>query len=142
MIDKSLNIPGFSLHHIGVAVFDIEATSSFYEATGWERVVKTTFDPCQNVKACFYSKTGFPTIELIEAVDEKSPIIKILSKTGVGPYHFCYGVDNMENAIVELKKMKFMLTGRPVPSTGMPGRKVCFLFNKNYGLIELVENKK
>lgn len=132
---------GFSFHHVGVAVFSIEESSRFYELMGFTRSVETAYDPCQNVKACFYSKEGFPTIELIEGVDEKSPMNNILSKTGVSPYHFCYGVDNMDEAIIQLKGLRFMPTGRPVPSTGMPGRKVCFLFNRNYGLIELVENR-
>lgn len=135
-----LDLPGFSFHHIGVAVNDIETTAQFYDLTGWVRIIETSYDTCQNVRACFYSKDGFPTVELIEAVDETSPMTKILAKTGVGPYHFCYGVDNMEDSIKKLKSLRFMPTSRPVPSTGMPGRRVCFLYNRNYGLIELVEN--
>ncbi len=136
------NIKGFSFHHIGMAVFNIEETAKFYESTGWQRVVETKYDPCQNVRACFYGNPGFPTIELIETVDENSPINKLLAKSGVGPYHLCYGVDDMESAIKTLRtEMRFMLTSRPVPSTGMPGRKVCFLYSRNYGLIELVENE-
>lgn len=136
----TLDLSGFSFHHIGIAVHDIEATAKFYEATGWERTVETSYDPCQNVRACFYSKIGFPTVELIEAVDEASPMTKILNKTGVSPYHLCYGVDNIEESIKKLKSLRFMPTGRPVPSTGMIGRRVCFLYNRDYGLIELVEN--
>lgn len=136
-----LNIPGLSFHHIGIAVRNIEETAQFYERTGWTRVVETAFDPCQNVRACFYGREGFPLMELIEAVDEKSPMVKILEKSGVGPYHCCYGVDDIESSVKELKKLKFMQTGRSVPSTGMPGRRVCFLYNKDFGLIELVENK-
>lgn len=137
-----LDLPGFSFHHIGVAVHDIEATAQFYDLTGWTRIIETSYDPCQNVRACFYSKDGFPTVELIEAVDETSPMTKILDKTGVGPYHFCYGVDNMEDSIKKLKSLRFMPTSRPVPSTGIPGRRVCFLYNRNFGLIELVENHR
>lgn len=142
MIQFPLDIKGFSFHHIGLAVFKIEDTAKFYEATGWQRIVETAFDPCQNVRACFYAKQGFPTTELIEAVDEKSPIRKILSKSGVGPYHYCFAVDNLQEAISQLRSLKFIPTGKPVPSVGMPGRKVCFLYNMNYGLIELVESEK
>lgn len=137
------NLSGFSFHHIGIACFSIEETAKFYEATGWSRVRDITLDPCQNVNVCFYAKPGFPLTELIECTDENSPVNGILSKSGVSPYHCCYGVDDIEEAIATLKKkLRFMPTGAPVPSTGMPGRKVCFLYNRNFGLIEIVENRK
>lgn len=136
-----LDIEGFRFHHIGVAVNDIEITSKFYEATGWQRTIETAYDPEQNVRACFYTQKGFPKIELIEGVDDNSPTNKILAKSGVSPYHICYGVDDISDAIRQLKMLRFMPTGRPVPSVGMPGCKVCFLYNREYGLIELVENE-
>lgn len=136
-----LNLPGFTFHHVGIAVRNINKTAAFYESTGWKRVVDTFVDKCQNIKACFYSQEGFPLMELIEAVDEYSPMVKILEKSGVGPYHCCYGVDDIEKSVNELKKIKFMQISRLAPSAGMPGRRVCFIYGKDFGLIELVENR-
>lgn len=136
-----LNLPGFLFHHIGIAVRDINKTAAFYERTGWQRVVEIFEDPCQNIRGCFYSRDGFPLIELIEAVDEKSPMVKILERSGVGPYHCCYGVDDIEGAVTELKKLKFMQISSLVPSIGIHGRRVCFIYGKDFGLIELVENR-
>lgn len=136
----NFGLKGLTLHHVGVAVYSIVETAPIYEGLGYYLSSETKFDPIQNVRACFYSKEGLPTVELIEAVDESSPMYKILQKSGVGPYHFCYGVDNLEESISILRKNRFMPISKVVPATGMPGKNICFMFNRNFGLIELVEN--
>nr|WP_314779289.1 VOC family protein [uncultured Treponema sp.] len=80
-----------------------------------------------------------PMIELIEPIDETSPVYKILQKSGVTPYHICYEVENISDTITELKREKFIPLSKPVEAVAMSNKKVCFLFNKNIGLIELVE---
>jgi len=130
-------------HHIGIAVFNIEETAPFYIMQGYSKS-QTVYDPIQNVHICFLSyPTGdgskMPLIELIEPVDEKSPVYKILQKNGVTPYHICYEVESISDTITELKREKFILLSKPVEAVAMSNKKVCFLFNKNIGLIELVE---
>lgn len=134
------NLKGLKLHHVGVAVHSIEKTAQIYENLGYFLSGETKFDPIQNVRACFYCKNGFPTIELIEAVDETSPMSKILKKNGAGPYHFCYGVDDIGESIKILRANRFLPVSKVVPATGMPGKNICFMYNQNFGLIELVEN--
>lgn len=130
-------------HHIGIAVFNIEETAPFYIMQGYSKS-QTVYDPIQNVHICFLSyPTGdggkMPLIELIEPVDEKSPVYKILQKNGVTPYHIYYEVENISDTITELKREKFIPLSKPVEAVAMSNKKVCFLFNKNIGIIELVE---
>lgn len=125
-------------HHIGVAVKDINATASVYEQGGYKRS-SSVFDPIQNVNICWLTKDGAPTVELLAPVDEKSPVNKTLEKVGVSPYHCCYIVDNVENAASELRKQKYIMVSKPAEAVAFCGSRVCFLFNKNMGLIELVE---
>ena len=125
-------------HHIGVAVKSIEETAAVYVAGGYKRS-ETTFDPKQNVNICWLTKEGMPVVELLEPVDEASPINKILEKNGVTPYHTCYIVDDIEQAVKELRKMKYVVVSKPIEAVAIHGCKVSFLFNKNVGLIELVE---
>ena len=73
-------------------------------------------------------------------VDENSPVNRTLDKMGVTPYHCCYSVDDMEGAIARLKKIKFVPLIKAVEACAIGGRRVCFLFNKKVGLIELVES--
>ncbi len=125
-------------HHIGVAVKDIEATAPMYEQGGYKRS-SSIFDPIQNVNICWLTKKGMPTVELLAPVDEKSPVNKTLEKVGVSPYHCCYVVDNLEDACAELRKQKYIMVSKPAEAVAFCGSRVCFLFNKNVGLIELVE---
>ena len=131
-------LASFRFHHIGVAVKEIDATASVYEQGGYRRSV-SIFDPIQNVNICWLTKEGMPTVELLAPVDEKSPVNKTLEKVGVSPYHCCYVVDNIEAAAAELKKQRYIMVSKPAEAVAFYGSRVCFLFNKNVGLIELVE---
>lgn len=128
----------FKFHHIGIACFDIEKTSAIYLTAGYCKS-ETRYDPNQNVFICFLSKEGMPTIELLAPKDETSPVAQTLKKSGVTPYHFCYEVEDISDAVVRLRKMKYILFTPVVEACAIENRKVCFLMNKNIGLIELVE---
>ena len=125
-------------HHIGVAVKDIDKTAAVYVQGGYSQSV-TTFDSIQNVNICWLTKEGMPTVELLAPVDETSPVCKTLEKNGVTPYHTCYIVENIEQAMAVLRKMKYVAVSKPEVAPAISNCKVCFLFNKNVGLIELVE---
>lgn len=131
-------LKSLKFHHIGFATKDIDATASVYEEGGYLRS-RTIFDPIQNVNICWLTKNGTPTVELLAPVDEKSPVNKTLEKVGVSPYHCCYVVDNLEDACSDLRKQKYIMVSKPAEAVAFCGSRVCFLFNKNVGLIELVE---
>ena len=76
-----------------------------------------------------------PLIELLAPIDEKSPVNKTLEKMGVSPYHCCYSVDNLDDAIVKLKKQKYIPLFKPVAACAMGNKKICFLFNKKGPII-------
>lgn len=131
-------LKSFRFHHIGVAVKDLNATASVYEQGGYKRS-QSVFDPVQNVNICWLTRDGAPIVELLAPVDEKSPVNKTLEKVGVSPYHCCYVVDNLEEAVSELRKQRYIVVSNPAQAVAFCGSRVCFLFNKNIGLIELVE---
>lgn len=125
-------------HHIGVAVNDIEATASVYEQGGYHRS-SSIFDPVQNVNICWLTREGYPIVELLAPVDESSPVCKTLEKNGVTPYHTCYIVENIEEAALKLRKLRYVMVSKPAEAVAFRGSRVAFFFNKNIGLIELVE---
>lgn len=131
-------LPKFKFHHIGVAVKDIDVTAPIYEQGGYKRSA-SILDPIQNVIICWLTKEGMPTVELLAPVDETSPVNKTLEKNGVTPYHTCYVVENIEEAVAQLRKQKYVMFSKPAEAVALCGSRVCFLFNKNVGLIELVE---
>jgi methylmalonyl-CoA/ethylmalonyl-CoA epimerase len=124
-------------HHIGIAVNCIEITKKYYEDIGYHSS-SIIFDNKQHVNLCFLNKKDSPTIELVAPVDEKSPVVNILKKNGVTPYHTCYEVDNIELEIKKLKEQGYVMISKPKPAIAFNNRFICFLYNKNIGLIELL----
>ena len=127
-----------TFHHMGIACRDIAKSSAFYQSMGYN-VLPVIPDPLQHVKVCFMEKEGAPRVELLEPLDDKSPVLRILDAVGVSPYHTCYEVNNLQEAIAQLRQQRFMLVNGPVPACALENREIAFMFNKNYGLIELVE---
>lgn len=131
-------LDSLKFHHIGVAVRSIDETAALYENGGYKKS-SIVFDPVQNVNICWLTKKSMPIVELLEPVDENSPVNRTLEKNGVAPYHTCYIAEDLESAVKELRTMKYVVVSKPVAAVAFRGCRVCFLFNRNAGLIELVE---
>ena len=127
-----------AFHHIGIACRDIAKSQTFYLAMGYEPS-PVVDDPLQHVRVCFLDKKDAPRLELLEPLDDQSPVARTLVTAGVTPYHLCYEVHDIEAAITALRGQRFLLVNGPVPACAMGDRRVAFLFQKNTGLVELVE---
>ncbi|WP_316735177.1 VOC family protein [Pedobacter aquatilis] len=128
----------FKFHHIGYVTDSIENTSVFYINAGYQST-PVIEDSIQRVRICFLTKDGFPKIELIEPVDEKASVTKILKKNGVAPYHVCYEVDDIHKAFDELVDVQeYIPLFRPVEAIALENRLICYLYRKEVGFIELV----
>ncbi len=133
--------PQFAFHHIGIACHSIDKTKAFYVQMGYQASAVVD-DPLQHVRVCFLENGDkAPRIELLEPLDEQSPIARTLASTGVTPYHTCYEVADIEAAVAALRKQRFLLVSGPVPACAMEDRRIAFLYNKNTGLIEVVETQ-
>ena len=128
-------------HHIGIACRNISKTVAFYTSMGYA-ASPVVPDELQHVNVCFLDKEGAPRIELLEPLDEENPVARTLAAMGVSPYHMCYEVDDVNEAISALRRQRFILVSGPVAACAMQDRLIAFLFNKNTGLIELVESPK
>ena len=71
-----------SFDHIGIACRDIEKTKGFYLTMGY-RATATVEDPVQHVRICFLEKEGEPRLELLEPLDDQSPVLRTLTAVGV-----------------------------------------------------------
>ncbi len=128
-------------HHIGFAVNDIEKVKLEYIAGGYT-VSETVIEPIQKVYVAYARRAGFPTVELLQPLDETSPIVKILVKNGPTPYHVCYAVDDINKAIQDLRARKFMPLAKPIPGHGLDDALMAFLFKKDVGLVQLAQIKE
>ncbi|NMB08369.1 MAG: methylmalonyl-CoA epimerase [Tissierellia bacterium] len=127
--------------HIGIAVKNLEEALEFYENTLGMKCVETEIVEEQKVKVAFLP-IGDTEVELLESTEEDGPIAKFIEKRGEGIQHIAYRVDNIEEAIEELKSKGIRMIDEK-PRYGAGGAKIAFLHPKStFGvLIELCERE-
>lgn len=128
------------LAHIGVAVKDIAEVAKVY----------TEFLPLELASTSDVGelKTGFlpvgdTSIELVMSTTPEGIMAKYVEKKGEGVHHLAFEVDDVAQAIAELKAKGVPLTSDE-PRPGAHGSKVVFIHPKATRgvLIELVEYAK
>lgn len=128
--------------HIGVAVRSIEKALPFYTKTLGMKVMGSESVDSQQVKVAFIV-SGETKIELLEAMNEESPIAKFIEKRGEGIHHVAYSVSNIEESMKELADQGIELIDKK-PRAGAGGAKIAFLHPKSsHGVLtELCEKQK
>lgn len=126
--------------HIGIAVRSIEESLKFYEllglkAQGTEEVAE------QKVRVAFIP-IGDSEIELLESTAPDGPIARFIEKNGEGIQHIALQVDDIGQALSELKEKGLKLIDEE-PRYGAGGASIAFIHPKATGgiLLELSERK-
>ena len=78
-------------------------------------------------------------MELVADLDEGGPVSRILEKNGPTPYHTCYAVDSLTDAVSTLRSSGYRPVTRAIPAVAFGERLVQFLHHPDSGLVELVE---
>jgi len=125
--------------HIGVAVKSIEESLKFWEDTMGVKCVDVEEVEEQKVKTAFLPLKD-TEIELLEGTSEESPVSKFIEKKGEGIHHIALRVDNLEEALAELKEKGVRLIDEK-PRDGAGGCRIAFVHPKSTGgiLLELSE---
>jgi methylmalonyl-CoA/ethylmalonyl-CoA epimerase len=129
------------IDHLGIAVNSIEeAKKLFHDILGLKFEGTETVQE-QKVTTAFFP-VGDSEVELLESTAPDGPIAKYLEKRGEGIQHIAFRVDNLEEALAELKARGIRLIDEK-PRKGAGGAKIAFLHPKStHGvLIELSERE-
>lgn len=96
----------------------------------------------EGVRTSFF-KSGPNKIELLESINEDSPIAKYLEKKGEGVHHIAFAVDDIVAEIERLKKEGFKILNE-TPKKGADNKWVAFVHPKsaNGVLVELCQEIK
>jgi methylmalonyl-CoA epimerase len=125
------------IDHIGIGVKSIEESLKFWEGTLGVKCagVETVAD--QKVKTAFLPIKE-SEVELLEATDPESPVAKFIEKKGEGIHHIAIRVDDIEEALSELKTKGVKLIDE-TPRKGAGGAMIAFIHPKATGgiLLEL-----
>jgi methylmalonyl-CoA/ethylmalonyl-CoA epimerase len=131
------------LNHIGVATPSIEKSVAMYrDLLGATKIGEKFAMPEQGVWVCFVDLPN-SQIELIEPIDDKSPIAGFLAKNPAGgQHHVCFEVPDIIAARDEMKAKGATVLGEP--RIGAHGTPIIFVHPKNMGgvLVELMETPK
>lgn len=112
------------VHHIGVAVANLEQAIEGYKALGL-RVEKVEKVASEGVRVAFLP-VGETFIELLEPLDPESPVARFVAKRGPGLHHICLEVADLEAAMAQARQGGLHLVGE-APRRGAQGSKVCFV---------------
>lgn len=122
--------PGTTFDHVGLAVRSI--------ADLVDSSTPVTDDPTQRVSVAFVDMAGL-RVELIQPLGDRSPVDASLAKNQP-LVHLCFRVPDLEAALKHGRASGVQPLTRPVPAPAFGGRRIAWVFRKDVGLIELVED--
>jgi methylmalonyl-CoA/ethylmalonyl-CoA epimerase len=131
----------YQIEHIGIAVTDLEQANERYTKLLGCPPYKTEVVESQGVITSFF-KVGNNKIELLQGLNEESPISKFIANRGEGIHHIAYAVTDILVEMNRLKVLGFRLLS-DLPSTGADNKLVCFIHPKDAQgtLTELCQEK-
>ncbi len=133
------------LNHVGVATPSIADSVKMYrEMLGATDFSETFSMPEQGVWVCFVNLPN-SQIELIEPIDEASPITTFLAKNPKGgQHHVCFEVPDIEAARDDIAAKGATVLNGGKPRIGAHGVPVIFVHPKDMGgvLVELMETPR
>jgi len=127
------------IDHLGIAVSSMDEGKAF-----WADVLGLEFAGAETVEEQKVTTGFFPVgdseVELLESTSPDGPVAKYIEKKGTGMQHIAFCVENIEEALEELKAKGIKLIDEK-PRKGAGGKKIAFLHPKATGgvLVELCE---
>ena len=130
------------IEHVGIATSDLETGETFWNLILGIKKTHSEEVENQGVITDIYD-TGNGKVELLLSKYPDSPIAKFIKNRGCGIHHLCLSVENIDDAIIELKKNDIETIGSTY-TYGAEGFKVIFIHPSSTGgvLLELAEKKE
>ena len=127
------------IDHLGIAVNNMDEGKGF-----WSEILGLKFEGAETVAEQKVTTAFFPVgeseVELLESTSPDGPVAKFIEKKGTGFQHVAFRVENIDEALAELKAKGIQLIDQE-PRKGAGGAKIAFLHPKATGgvLVELCE---
>jgi methylmalonyl-CoA/ethylmalonyl-CoA epimerase len=116
------------IDHLGIAVNSIDDGKGF-----WSDILGLDFEGAETVAEQKVTTAFFPVgeseVELLESTAPDGPVAKYIEKRGQGIQHVAFRVENIEEALAELKEKGVKLIDQQ-PRIGAGGAKIAFLHPK------------
>lgn len=127
------------IDHIGIAVKSLTQAGKFYTDILGLKIVGIENVPDQKVNVAFIPITD-SEVELVESTHPDGPVAKFIEARGEGVQHIAFRVENIDEALEELKEKGIRLIDKK-PRKGAGGARIAFIHPKetNGVLIEICE---
>jgi methylmalonyl-CoA/ethylmalonyl-CoA epimerase len=127
------------IDHIGIAVKNIDQAGKFYTEILGLKIQDIENVADQKVNVAFLPITD-SEVELLESTEADGPVSKYIDARGEGVQHIAFRVENIEEALEELKSKGVRLIDQ-TPRNGAGGAKIAFIHPKetNGVLVEICE---
>ena len=113
------------IHHVGVAVADLDEAVQTYERLFAGRLEHRARVEAQGVEAASI-RVGDSRVELLAPLGDDTPVGTFLLKRGPGLHHLAYEVDDVASALAELAEEGVELID-DAPREGLFGLQVAFV---------------
>jgi len=128
-----------NIDHIGIAVKNLGPAETFYSDVLGLSVEEHEIVENQKVNVAFIPVSG-SEVELLESTDPAGPVSRYINAKGEGIQHLAFRVENLDEALHELKEKGVrLIDSEPRPGAG--GARIAFIHpSETCGvLIELCE---
>jgi methylmalonyl-CoA/ethylmalonyl-CoA epimerase len=132
------------IDHVGIACADLERTVGLYQATFGLEVVSMEVIAEQGVREAMLrvgpGTSGPGYVQLLEPLEDDTPVGRFLARRGEGLHHVGYGVSDIGSVLAEIAATGIRLIDSR-PRHGSMGASIAFLHPGDLGgvLTELVE---
>jgi len=113
------------IHHVGVAVADLDQAVRTYEQVLGARLERRERVEEQGVEAASM-QVGESRVELLAALGDDTPVGRFLARRGPGMHHVAYEVDDLRAALLDLTRQGVELIDAE-PRQGIFGLEVAFI---------------
>jgi len=113
------------IHHVGVAVADLDQAVRTYEQVLGARLERRERVEEQGVEAASM-QMGESRVELLAALGDDTPVGRFLARRGPGMHHVAYEVDDLRAALSDLTRQGVELIDAE-PRQGIFGLEVAFI---------------
>ena len=113
------------IHHIGVAVHDLDDAVSTYERLLGASVEARETIASQGAEAAAMH-VGDGRVELLAPLEDDTPVGRFLARRGPGMHHVAYEVDDLRAELARLDGAGVQLVDRE-PRLGLYGLQVAFI---------------
>ena len=113
------------IHHLGVAVEDLDKAVDTYERVFGAELEKRDLVETQGVEAAAM-RLGHSRVELVAPLADDTPVGKFLVKRGPGMHHVAYEVTDLRRELAELAEHGVQVIDEE-PHRGLFGLEVAFI---------------